>query len=105
MTLKVGNLTGTSAVRIHSTVGFEYLRYLAATDTSYWYSVGIASHTDATVTVSNVPANATKIRYNWYSNPCGEDCFRCGVYVTTTRIGILSGELDFLPLPPFMANL
>ena len=112
--LTVSNITGGSEVRLHSTQGFEVLvpqPAPAATGPAppskgpLWLSVAITHHTATSVTVSGVPKGATKIRYNWWSNPCGEDCFKCGVYVTVTPIGTLSGELDFLPLPPYFADL
>ena len=40
-----------------------------------------------------------------YSNPCGEHCFGCAVYVKVNPIGVLSGEESFLPLPPFVLDL
>lgn len=56
---------------------------------------------------ANTSAGApTKLRYSWYSNPCGLEPFGCAVYVTTTPLAPgLSGEEPFLPLPPFIANL
>lgn len=120
VTLTVGNITGGSEVRLHGTQGFEVLvpasehvpnpasaalRPAPAASEMIWISVAITGHSTTSVTVSGVPKSATKIRYNWWSNPCGEDCFKCGVYVTVTPIGTLSGELDFLPLPPYFANL
>ena len=58
-----------------------------------------------TVTIAKVPSTATKLRYNWYSNPCGKQCFGCAVYVHVVPIGDLSGEESFLPLPPFVLDL
>lgn len=45
------------------------------------------------------------LRYNWYSNPCGEFPFGCAVYVGVVPLGPISGEKPFLPLPPFWAEL
>ena len=120
VTLTVGNITGGSEVRLHGTQGFEVLVPASehapnpasaalgpapAASEMIWLSVAITGHSTTSVTVSGVPKSATKIRYNWWSNPCGEDCFKCGVYVTVTPIGTLSGELDFLPIPPYFASL
>ena len=38
-----------------------------------------------------VVATATRLRYNWYSNPCGIDCFGCAVYAKVAPLGKLSG--------------
>jgi hypothetical protein len=41
-----------------------------------------------------------------YSNPCGLSVFGCAVYVAVKPLGhIFSGDLPFLPLPPFIADI
>ena len=92
VTLTVGNITGGSEVRLHGTQGFEVLVPASehvpnpasaalgpapAASEMIWLSVAITGHSTTSVTVSGVPKSATKIRYNWWSNPCGEDCFKC----------------------------
>ena len=82
-------------MEVHGSRGFEVLAG------GTWVSTSIKSHTKDTVTIADV-AGGTKLRYNWYSNPCGYYCFECAVYVTTTPVVPgLSGEEPFLPLPPF----
>jgi len=92
-----------SGVILHSTQGFEVL----VGDT--WYSSPIVDHTTSSVTVGHVPCQSgkcpTKIRYLWYSNPCGEGQYGCAVYAAVKPIGSLSGEHDILPLGPFIADL
>ena len=58
-----------------------------------------------TVTLGNVPAGATAVRYLWYSAPCTNRLFRCPIYAVVPALGSLSGELDALPLGPFVADL
>jgi sialate O-acetylesterase len=71
-----------------------------------WESVLCTVATHDTVIIANVPQTATQLRYNWYSNPCGVDCFGCAVYARVTPTGTLSGETEpFLPLPPFAVAL
>ena len=76
-----------------------------ATGSSVWQAVGIVHSTTNTVTVGAVPSSATKIRYNWYANPCGKECYGCAVYVTVTPLGGFSGARDSLPMPPFMGPI
>ena len=64
--------------------------------------MSILHSTSHTVTLGAVPPSATKIRYNWYPNPCGEQCYGCAVYVNVTPLGDFSGARDALPMPPFM---
>ena len=76
-----------------------------------WLSVAISAHSHDTVTLGDVPADASKLRYNWYSNPCGEHCFGCAVYAQVSPLGeepwykALSGEEPFLPLAPFVMEI
>lgn len=91
--------TGGGKLFLRSTAGFE-----ALVD-GYWQNVTIAGVADDVVKLSNVPDNAKKLRYNWYSNPCGLYCFQCAVYVTVEKLFDLSGAEEFLPLPPFMADI
>ena len=97
--ITIKNLGAGSGVELHSTTGFEVL-----TADSKWTSVPIQTHTNDTVTVGDVKG-ATKLRYSWYSNPCGEDCFGCAVYIAAKPlVAGLSGEEPFPPLPPFSAS-
>ena len=93
---QIGSMSG---VKVHSKVGFEVL--VAST----WKSVTLAAHTKDTVAIGPVPREATQLRYLWYSNPCGESCFGCAVYIEAKPLAPLSGELPFLPLPPFVMDL
>jgi hypothetical protein len=70
-----------------------------------WLSVPVTDHTRDTVTIGPVPARATRLRYNWYSNPCGIGVFGCAVYAKVTPLGKLSGEEAFLPLAPFVMDI
>ena len=97
LTLTVENLgPGTAGVQLRGDKGFEVLIG------GKWEVAQITTHTKATVTLSDVPKTATKLRYNWYSNPCGEGEFGCAVYIAVEPLGKLSGEEPFLPLPPFV---
>lgn len=58
----------------------------------------------AAVTIVPAP-KGSKLRYNWYSNPCGEGVFGCAIYVGVEPIGELSGMESFLPLAPFQVDL
>ena len=98
-TLVLSVLHAGEGVVLHSSKGFEVLA------NGKWQSAPVVSHTNDTVTVGEVPPAATKLRYNWYSNPCGEQCFGCAVYVSVPKIGELSGEEPFLPLAPFIKKI
>ena len=53
-----------------------------------------------------LPAGARAVRYLWRQAPCGNlQRFACPVYVRTPALGNASGEHEFLPLGPFIANL
>lgn len=45
------------------------------------------------------------IRYIWYDTPCSNYPYMCPIYVSVPALGGLSGELDSLPLGPFIANI
>jgi sialate O-acetylesterase len=105
--LSVKNVGG-GVAPLRSERGFEAFSCSDATHkkgTCHWVSAQATKANSTAVWISGVPTNATKLRYNWYSNPCGMNCFGCAVYVNAKPIGGLSGEEDFLPLPPFIAEL
>ena len=96
---------GANGVMLHSgnKLGFEAL----GKDGS-WHSTPITSHATSSVTVGPAPAGAKAVRYLWYQSPCGDDSkvrYRCPGYVKVEALGGLSGELDALPLGPFVAKL
>lgn len=82
-----------------SKLGFEVL-----VDGS-WANIPIAGVSGATVTLGPAPAHASKLRYAWYSNPCGLYCFQCAIYASVEPLGDWSGEESFLPLAPFVVDL
>ena len=91
---------GAGVAPLRTSKGFEAL------DAGHWVSCPATGHTASTVTITGVPATATKLRYNWYSNPCGLDVFGCAVYVDVEPLGhVFSGDFPFLPLPPFVADI
>jgi hypothetical protein len=91
---------GLGLAPLRSVQGFEVLV------TGVWVPAPCTGTTHSTVTIANVPAAATQLRYNWYSNPCGPACFGCAVYAIVAPTGTLSGETEpFLPLPPFAMTL
>jgi sialate O-acetylesterase len=59
----------------------------------------------STITIGPVPADVTAVRYLWRSAPCSNDRFQCPVYARVEPLGPLTGELDILPLPPFLMAL
>ena len=101
----VGVKNAGAGISIRSTVGFEALAG------GTWVSVPVTAHTKDTVTISAGAGGiggggaVTRVRYNWYSNPCGEGCFGCAVYVAVKPLTALSGDEPFLPLPPFVMDL
>ena len=98
--IDITEVGGGSGVVLHSTTGFEVLVE------GHWVSVAALRHARGVVKLSGVSAGASKVRYAWYSNPCGESCFQCAVYVGVAPLpGALSGEESFLPLPPFVMDL
>ena len=93
---------GQGILPLRSTKGFEVLSTVGV-----WYSVAATVTGKSTLTISSPHVEAaTALRYNWYSNPCGIFPFGCAVYVGVKPLHPdLSGEKDFLPLPPFWAEL
>ena len=95
-------------ITLRGTLGFEVLAPFHGGG-GKWVSVPIISHSKDTVTISAGLAGGdgapTRLRYNWYSNPCGEACFGCAVYVEVKPLTSLSGDEPFLPLPPFVMDL
>jgi len=90
---------GGGILPLRSAHGFEVSAY------GRWHSVPATREDSSHVRIHNVPGMATKLRYAWYSNPCGEGCFGCMVYVGVRPIGKRSGEEESLPLPPFVVRL
>jgi len=91
--------TGVGVV-IKNTTGFEVLG-----GDGYWYNTPITAHSANSVTISKIPSDATKLRYLWYYSPCGLSCYECAVYSSVLPLGNQSGELDFIPLAPFITSL
>merc|ERR1712113_976108 len=97
---------GSEGIQLHNTTGFEVLVNDGGVKSpGVWMNTPITSHTHDSVTIGPIPANATKIRYLWYGDACGLECFQCAVYTGAQILGELTGELDFLPLPPFIQAL
>ena len=117
--------TGGAILRNQSGFGFEVLIPLAdkqrgnqqKPNTSQWINAPIQSASGKVVTIGSVPPNATRVRYLWWGNPCGlghcsgsgrsivcDKMAKCPVYITVQPLGALSGELDFLPLGPFVSD-
>ena len=83
--------------------GFEVLRR----SDSVWQSVPIQGHTTDTVSLVHTGGaqSVSKVRYLWYSDPCGFRGYNCPVYARATPLANLSGFHDFLPLPPFILDI
>jgi hypothetical protein len=96
LVLSVERVGDGAGLQLRGARGFEVL------SSGRWQTTKVAAHTRDTVTLAPVPADATKLRYSWYSNPCGEQCFQCAVYTAVAPLGDLSGEEPFLPLAPFV---
>ena len=95
--LSIGNWN--AGVELKASQGMEVLV------AGKWLSVPVSGNTRDTVTIGPVPTAASRLRYNWYANPCGIDCFGCAVYAKVTPLGKLSGEEAFLPLAPFVMDI
>ena len=73
-----------------------------------WHSTPIKAKTTDTVIVGPAPAGAKAVRYLWYQSPCSpytgqpQVPYHCPVYAVGQALGSLSGELDLLPLGPFI---
>ena len=99
--LTVKNVGTGAGVVLHGKEGFELLV------AGKWLSVDVVGHTKNGVSIALplTKEKATKLRYNWYSNPCGIHCFGCAVYVGVEPLGNFSGAEPFLPLAPFVMDL
>ena len=64
-----------------------------------------------TVGPAAAACKASAIRYLWYASPCSpfkgqpQVPYKCPVYTDVTPLGSLTGEMDRLPLGPFMLEL
>jgi hypothetical protein len=98
ITVTIKQLGSGAGVELHGQKGFEVL------SAGVWEPVSISSHAHDTVTLDGEAiGGGEKLRYSWYSNPCGLHPFGCAVYVSTKPL--VSGEEPFLPLPPFIVDL
>ena len=88
-----------SGVELRGRDGFEVYAY------PNWITVPVSYSTKSAVSVGPVPRNTTAIRYLWRSAPCGNFPYKCPVYAKVSPLGTLSGQMDVLPLGPFVANL
>ena len=78
-----------------------------------WTSTPVMSKAADSVTVGPAAAacKASAIRYLWYASPCSpfkgqpQVPYKCPVYTDVTPLGSLTGEMDRLPLGPFMLEL
>ena len=106
VTVTINNTGQGVVLHTDGAMGFEALPFEHTPYSVFWTNVPIISHTPTSVTLGNVPANATRLRYLWMSNACTTELFKCPVYVTVEPLqGGLSGEHDFLPLGPFLADI
>ena len=64
----------------------------------------ITDATTSTVVVA-APESALALRYISTQAPCTKFLFQCPLYTAVSRIGSLSGELDFLPIGPFVVEV
>jgi len=97
---------GTGGLEIRNKTGFEVLVNDGGVQApGKWVSTHITSNSADSITIGAIPTNASKIRYLWYSNPCGMNTYQCAIYTKVQPLGNLSGELDFLPLAPFIQDL
>ena len=104
--ITLGN-TGDGGTLVHKSLfGFEVLG-----NDGKWHVAPVIPPSSPTlppltVTVGPIPAGASAVRYLWTTAPCGNAApFQCAVYVTAPTLGALSGELDLLPLGPFLFPL
>ena len=64
-----------------------------------------------TVGPAAAACKASAIRYLWYASPCSpfkgqpQVPYKCPIYTDVTPLGSLTGEMDRLPLGPFMLEL
>lgn len=100
VTVTLGGLAG-GTIETRTALGFEVL----GADKN-WHVTPITGTSNGTITIGSVPAGPSAIRYLWYSAPCGNAApYQCPVYVKVQALGSLSGELDSLPLGPFIMKL
>ena len=76
-----------------------------------WHSTPLTGSGADSVMMGPAPKGAKAVRYLWYSSPCSpyvgqpQVPYHCPVYTDATALGSLSGELDMLPLGPFVMEL
>lgn len=97
---------GTGGLEIRNKTGFEVLVNDGGVSApGIWMNAPITSHSSDSITIGSIPGNTSQLRYEWYSNPCGMNTYECAIYTKVQPLGNLSGELDFLPLGPFIQAL
>jgi hypothetical protein len=88
----------TPSVDVRSSLGFEVLA------NGTWQSTPIVRHEGNNVILGGCPHGARAIRYLWYMAPCTQQPYRCAIYVPVPPLGSQSGEMDWLPLGPFVQS-
>jgi len=95
-------IANASSLVVRASLGFEVL---AAQGPSprMWQSAPIV-RTDGgstlVLSLANVSAAPTALRYLWSTTPCSADRLACPVYHPVPKLGRLTGESDTLPLGP-----
>jgi hypothetical protein len=106
ITVKLGGLGAGGITLKANKLGFEAL----GAD-GLWHSTPITGKTADAITLGPAPAGVKAVRYLWYSSPCSPYAgqpqvpYHCPVYTDAPPLGALSGELDLLPLGPFVMPL
>ena len=94
---------GPGGLELRARVGFELL----GAD-GLWHSAPVIDVRDnhtVRVSVGGADVAPTAVRYLWYDTPCSNAPYSCPVYAVVPALGELSGELDHLPLGPFMRRI
>ena len=95
---------GTPGIELRAPLGFELL-----CQDDVWHSAAVSAR-DVSGPVITLPvpagcAGPRGIRYLWYDTPCSNYPYQCPIYTRARPLGTLSGELEPLPLGPFIQQI
>lgn len=91
-----------ASIDVRTPMGFEVLG-----SDGLWHSTPITGHhagRNGTLTLGGSPPGARAIRYLAYMAPCTQQPYKCAVYARVDRLGAESGEMEWLPLGPFVQS-
>eukprot|EP00039_Didymoeca_costata_P033210 m.41305 g.41305 ORF g.41305 m.41305 type:complete len:558 (-) comp9753_c0_seq1:77-1750(-) len=99
--IKICGVGSGSSLEWRTKLGFE----IAPSDGKEWDTVPITAVENDSITIGPVPPHIVGVRYLWRNSPCTAVPYQCPIYASVPALGKDSGELDYLPMGPFVYEL